>query len=212
MPVVCVGALCGCTVRTAPAPQADPNAPGAAAPALVVEGPNIGDIEHGLSIEITVQESLAPEGVEVDELRSFTGALNLATGTVPPGADRLPALVSIAPRFNAGSRPVALRGTVLRDDDPIAAFELLVAPDGPRLLHVNGAPLPDLHFTVDALHGLGAVPETMLLHVSVDVHMLPADTDPDAVDVATVEAVPTARTTVLSNPLRVNRAPEAPAA
>lgn len=198
--------LAGCTVRTPPAPPPDPNEGGAAAPAPAAQGPDIGDVEHGLSIELTIPEGHAPDGVRVEELRSFTKALNMASASVAGDwPETLPVFVSISPRFNMGHRLVVLRGHLLRDDAPIAAFHLLVTPEGPRMLHVDGAPVPDLSFAVDALAGLDRAIDTTLLHAAVDAMLLPPDTEESAVDPATVTAVPTATTTVLSNPLRVNR-------
>ncbi len=204
--LMCASLVAGC--GQAPAPSAMKSDPTAPDPSIMVkEGIDVGDIEHGVRLEVTLPEDARPPQVQVEEMRDLKKDLNMVIVTVnDPAIATLPVQVKIFAGADTSTQPVVLRGRVMRDNAAIASFHTLLAPAGDRVVVLEGQPFPDLTFPCDTLKALEPRPASYLIHVEVDAFLMPAGTDPTTIDATTATAVPTSTTTLLSNPVRVNLA------
>ena len=152
--------------------------------------------------------------VEVNDVITLKKTLTMCVATIrPPYPPQLWLKVQIkVPRGKGfGKCPVAVRGAVLRDDTPIQDFGAVVAEEVIITEPESGARLSPDTFEVNALAGLEAPPETMLIHARAEALLMPEGTDVASVDPETVRVDPGDTTTLLSNPVRINFAPEAAA-
>jgi hypothetical protein len=204
--LICSSFIAGCGQAPAPATiKADPAAPD---PSIMVkEGIDIGDVEHGVRLEVTLPEDARPPQVQVEEMRDLKKDLNMVIVTLKdPALAALPVQVKIFAGADTSTQPVVLRGRVMRDNAAIASFHTILSPAADRVVLLDGQPFPDLTFNCDTLKAMEPRPASYLIHVEADAFLMPAGTDPATLDAATATAVPTSTTTLLSNPVRVNLA------
>ncbi len=164
---------------------------------------DIGDIESGTTIIGTIAEESRGASVQVEDMTTQRGDITMVTATVsPPYPPELWVRFQIKTRSGASAikRLVAVRGKMVRDEQPIAMLQtMLGGPDDPKA----GTDRPT-EFKVDVLSGLAAPPNSMLVYAEADLLLLPKDTDPAGIDPATANVDPGDSATIRSNPVRIN--------
>lgn len=202
--VICVLQACGDKPVTPPAP---------AAPVAEPEAPrelDIGDVESALVFEGRVAAESRGPTVSVSDLEGRNKTIAMSTVTVqPPYPAELWIEYTLKSTIGFPARPVAVRGRVLRgigsEETPVGRFSAVLGKDA----HLPSGP-PRV-FRVNALEGLATPPESMLLHVSAELLLLPPGTDPAGVDPATAVALPDDTSSALSsNPVRIEFKAESP--
>jgi hypothetical protein len=198
----------GCEVRRPPESQeAQPATPVVVGTPSMVHIADIGDVEASIRIEGFMAEPDIPAGVTVDSLETPRQTLSLCTIEVSGSATgALWLTFQVVPGRFFDGQPLAVRGAVLREQgmpaepaESIHEFQALFAQSGDQ----SSFPEP-LVFRVNALEGLDTRPETMLLHATMEVLLLPKETDTATVDPATVSTDPNRTSNMLSNPIRIN--------
>ena len=198
----------GCEVRRPPeSPEAQPAVPVVVGTPSMAHIADIGDVEASMRFEGLLADEDIADGVSVDFLQTPRQTISLCTIEVSgsaPGALWLTFQV-VPGRFFDG-QPLAVRGVVLREQgipagpaESIHEFQALFAPSGDQ----PSFPEP-LVFRVNALQELDTRPKTMLLHATMEVLLLPKETDTTTVDPATVATDPNRTSHMLSNPIRIN--------
>ena len=192
--------LPGCSGPKPEAPKADESAAKPAQPPLaapVVPGLNVGDVEAGVVVSATVPPEGISAQVTVDNMETKRERLAMATVTVkPPYPAKLSIQVTLTPKVSFEQQPVVVRGRMRRDEQPIEPeFSTLVTKGGP-----TGETAIKCEF--DAMQGLAAPPDTMLVYARFDAYLLPVDSPVTGVDPKT--ATSDQHTELLSNPVRIN--------
>lgn len=158
---------------------------------------NVGDVEAQVHLYCDVPETLG-DAENIDVERTNTRLYDLGMVTVdlyPPYPESIPLRIWMEKELPRQEVVVVLRGSVKRDDVPIAPVELVIVKDTPHELDIT---------TADALAGLEGTPETTLILASVDALLLPPTTDVSTIDIATAQATPETQSVLLSNPVRIN--------
>ncbi|MBX3176528.1 MAG: hypothetical protein KF886_04145 [Candidatus Hydrogenedentes bacterium] len=178
----------------------------------------VGDLEAKVDFELNVPAA-APAGVSANEMRSQLQRLNLVTVTVEgakPAA--LPLDIDLKTQLEFPNRIVVAQGRLIREiapdrKDVIATFATVFDENASVRKRMAGGEFPPQHFEADAVQGLDALPETMLLYAEMDIAFVPRGTDPATVDLANFQGSIEDRGVLRSNPLRINYEPgEAPTA
>jgi len=113
----------------------------------------------------------------------------------------------VTSQSNFGSRPVALRGSVLRDKEPMEAFATVVGD----FSQADNPAGPARELQVDVLAGLATPPSTMLVHMQLEALLMPLGSNAATVDPKSAVVDAESTTTLLSNPVRIDFvAPEDP--
>lgn len=205
--VLLAGCPGSCRVRTAPpnAPIDRPASPGAQSKtAMTTEQPvDVGDAEAALRLTLTLPEEPNLPNVTVEELRNTRNDLDMVTLTVPPPHPQ-PFNIQIGLTSTKAfpETPLAVRITVSRDGSVIDTQSVVMAGDAVK---------KPFNSQFNALAGRDAIPDTMLLSAQAEIVMLPAGTDPAAVDPASVAGTPETTGSLLGNPVRINFVQQAPA-
>jgi hypothetical protein len=203
--LLCLLALAaGCkpqgTSTTSPTAGAGASKSSTAAPEKKPFG--IGDAEAAIMADVRVApESLALPGLKEDPLVNAKDVTNMNTVNLqPPYPPELWLLVNI--RINAGftERPVALRGRIMRDNQPISYFSTLLGAKS----HLPAEQTWPRVFKVDALASLQEKPASMLITTELTLLLLPAGTDETTVDPATAEVPEEDMSVLIINPVRIN--------
>lgn len=192
-----------------PKPAAKATANGAAAAedptVLTKKGLDIGDVEYNVRLEASILETARTPALKVEEMRSLKKDLNMVTVDVQePVPATIPIYVRILANLDTAKQPIVLRGKVFRDTTVIGEFNTVVSSAISRTLMMDGQPVPDWAFEVDALKGLESRPESLLIHVESEALLMPLDTDPTTLDASTATTFPTSTTMLISNPVRIN--------
>ncbi|HNR30199.1 MAG TPA: hypothetical protein PKI11_04875 [Candidatus Hydrogenedentes bacterium] len=169
---------------------------------------DIGDAESAIAIEGRLAPGSAPN-VTVDNLEGRNKVVVMSTITVrPPAPAELWIEYTVSSTIGFPSRPVALRCTAMRaigeEETPLARFGTVLGKDAhlPETMAQPGG--PPRSFRVNALEGLDEPPESMLLHTTGELLLLPPGTDVDAVDAETAAALPNDTSSAIqTNPVRV---------
>jgi hypothetical protein len=193
-------ALPGCSGSKSEAPKAVENAAKAAEPPLappVEPGLDIGDVEAGGVISATGPPEAITDQVSVENMETARKRMSMATVTVkPPYPQKLIIRVTLAPQVSYEKQPVVVRGKLRRDEQPIEPeFSTMVA---------KGGPIGDttIKYDFDAMQGLAAPPDTMLVYARFDAYLMPKGTPPTGLDPKTAQS--DQHTELLSNPVRIN--------
>ncbi len=180
---------------------------GAAAPVVAASHViDVGDIESAVTIEaFPAKDSHAPN-VTVDNEKSIRGKITQSTVSVkPPYPAAFPVEIRITPRdpVPSSKRPVILRGSILRDNQPIQPINLVLGEASPTKVF-------PIRISCDALQGVQPPLTSVLLFAQVETFFLPETTDLATLDIATVKADETHRGAITSNPVRINFVENAP--
>lgn len=197
--------LTGCNPKPAPSAVTGDEAAVEDPSMLAKKGLDIGDVEYNVRLEATILETSRTPALQVEEMRSLKKDLNMVTVDVhEPAPASIPIYVRILANLNTAKQPIVLRGKVLRDTTVIGEFSTVVSSAISRTLMMDGQPIPDWAFEVDALKGLDTRPESLLIHVESEALLMPLDTDPSTLDASTATTFPTSTTMLISNPVRIN--------
>ncbi len=166
---------------------------------------DIGDVEAGVWIEVTIDESSRGSGVVVEDQQSRRERMVMSTADLTAAPESLAAAV----RVNADSviqyaeRLVLLRGALLVEQREVARFAVLFGRDATEIAHPEGV-IAERMFTVDILDPVREAGESVLVHAEAEALLLPPEADLSAMDVMDVMTDAKDMTRILSNPLRVN--------
>lgn len=213
--ILCLFLLAGlcitaCRPAPPPAPEPDlepaPEAQEAALPTPKGEPPiEIGDVEAGISVFATLHPDVNTPEVQEVQLVTPKKVVTLSTITVTqPYPAELWLKFRVKASRNFVDRPVAVRASVLRDDEAIGSFSTVIGKYAAFTPGPDKPPAGPLEFKLDAMTGLGTPPETMLVHAEVEVLLLPEGTDETAVDPESAEVNSESRSIIASNPVRIN--------
>jgi len=170
-------------------------------------GLDIGDAEHHLAIEARLAPEAKSPTITSEDLVDDTKNLTMVTLTVGhPIPESLPISFSLRSTEDFGASPVAVLGTVLRDDQPIGEFNV-VAGLGARSLPARAAGQAPAVWTFDVLEGLDTVPATMLVNARITLKLAPQGTPEADIDPLSFQAGPDSETIEFTNPVRINFAP-----
>jgi hypothetical protein len=176
--------------------SASPEGSGSSMPVVAKKTFDLGDAETSLRLEAKVGAASANPSVKVDDTLDFRKKLVMTTADVTPPAPKEFWVTFILQSSSAFKEaPVVVRGKILRDDSEIGAFATVLGADAMKTPFKQD---------VDALAGLAAAPNTMLVHAEAEVILLPEGTDPATVDPKTAPGTPDTTGSVLSTPMRVN--------
>jgi hypothetical protein len=166
---------------------------------VVKEAFGVGDVEAALRIDAEIGERSKGPSVKEDKTTDMRHRLVMTTVDVtPPAPKELWVSFRLISSTAFKERPVAVRAKLFRDGAEIGTFDAVLGADATK---------QPVEKTVDVLAGLSAAPATMLVHAQAEVILLPAGTDPAAVDAKTASGAPDTTGAVLSNPVRINIAP-----
>ena len=189
-----------------PAPRPAAPAPTQAATPLAERPPiDPGDVDSGIMILGT----LAPESVsattqaEYIETARETLSMTIITAR-PPFPEKLLIQFEMTSSRDFVERPVVARARAYRDNDtPLGEEHAYVMGRNARRPEPDesGMVIPRA-FVVDALEGLEAPPDTMLVYARADAWLMETGTDENALDPRT--ATSPERVTLISNPVRIN--------
>jgi len=186
--------------KTEPAPQ--PSVPMAERAPHVMD---IGDVEAGVWIEVTIDESSRGPGVVVEDQQSRRERIVMSTVDLTAVPESLTAAV----RVNADSviqyadRMVLLRGALLVEQREVARFAVVFGRSATEIAVPEGV-IAERTFTVDILDPVRKAGESALVHAEAEALLLPPEADLSAMDVMGVTTDAKDMTQILSNPLRVN--------
>ena len=199
--------LLGSLVTCGPRQPAEPPATGTIGLPPATSGAeheiNIGDVEA----TVRILGTLAPESEAPNiTVQTYEHALvvDLATITVsPPFPDELKVLFTTRGLRSFGVTPVAVRAKVFVDKKEVYSYALKF---GLRAEYERPEEV------VDVLAGLETIPDTMLVHVEAEAVLMPEGTNEVSLDPLTATASIERRTTIRSNPVRINfvKSAEAP--
>ncbi len=207
--------------------QPAPAAPAAAAEATPAPVPapaattNIGTAEEAIKTSATVAEADRVPGITVDEQRTYRKDLALVNIQVSDPALRelwLSFVTTSSKSFR--SRPVVAKLTVwreigvgenAREREQIGATQFVLGALASQKKSPEGHDVPQPTYQVDALGGLDAQPDTMLISGELEILLLPEGTPESIVDPAAATAEPRDTAMKLSNPVRIDFAPTADA-
>ncbi len=184
------------------APDAQPSAPIAERAPHVMD---IGDVEAGVWIEVTIDESSRGPGVLVEDQESRRERIVMSTADLTA----MPASLAAVVRVNADSviqyaeRLVLLRGTLMVEQREAARFAVVFGRNAPEIAVPAGV-IADRIFTADILDAMRESGESALVHVEAEALLLSPEADFSAVDVMGLTTDAKDMTRILSNPLRVN--------
>lgn len=188
--VVLVGG-CGREITVPPPKEVIPAA--VAAPLPI----NIGDVEAQVRLYCDVEENLGEaENIDVDRKTSRKYDVGMITiDLYPPYPDSIPVKMWIKNELPKRDVVVVLRGSLKREDQPIQPIHYIVTKDTTDTTDLG---------TVDSLENVGPLPETMLVHATVEAVLLPATTDLNSIDVENVQGSADTQSVLISNPIRIN--------
>jgi len=164
---------------------------------------DIGDIESGTMIIGTIAEESRGAPVQVEDMTTVRGDITMSTATVSspyPPELWVRFQIKSRPGSNIEKRLVAVRGKLIRDEQPIETLQTIL---GGSPEDTAGANRPT-EFKVNVLSGLATLPSTMLVYAEADLLLLPKGTDPAVVDPAPVSVDSRDTATIRSNPVRLN--------
>lgn len=150
---------------------------------------DIGDVEADLSLVATVQEEARTPGIQVEEMRTMIKELSSVKVVADPAqVTTLPIYFRVRHTKFYEKNAVSVSIRILRDNQVIANHGGVVAG-----MSSGGS----VELTVDALEGLSPLPDTILLHGEMDMHLL--DESGAAVSEMSTE---------VSNPVRIEFSPK----
>ncbi len=193
--------------REAPVPEASQQVTLPHGTAVGAEGRpiDLGDVDSGIMINGTLAPEAQSDAVAADYIETMRGTLSMTTITVhPPYPEELSILFELVSTRAFEERPVVVRARAYRDQEtPLGEeYASLMGKDAATIPVDAAGRLQPRQFVVDALEGLDAIPETMLLHVQADAWLMEAGTVEELIDPRT--ATSPERVTLLSNPVRIN--------
>ncbi|MBI2433824.1 MAG: hypothetical protein HYV26_13235 [Candidatus Hydrogenedentes bacterium] len=216
--------LCGCQPKERAEPQetkavtapGTAGKPGGAGPSTAISTlKDVGDVEQEISISGKLAEQSVSAQIQEETLTNIREAVTMDTITVqPPFPKELWVEFKIRGAAGYGPQPVVLRGTVLRENEPIGEFKTIIGKYARAARLPEGVTPPQLVFQFNVLEGIETPPETMLVFAEADALLMPLDTPEESIDPATATADEAQRTQIRSNPVRINfaatTAPPAP--
>jgi hypothetical protein len=179
------------------APPTDGAAEGATAPVVTKDGDDSeaghltdeGDVEQAVCIEVELHpDSLSESSIKMEESRdALERQRQLTLDVSTPFPEHLWLSYRVVCRENFADRPVAFRFRVLaqtgrgdqRKEWDLGAFALVLGANAKK----NG-----FEGKIDALAGSESVPETMLVKVLAEAHLMPEGADESTVDPQTATA------------------------
>lgn len=191
--VACVTFGLGCESKIEVPPPATDDV-GSASAVIPI---NIGDIEAQVHLYCDVPLDLG-DAENIDVERRNTRVYDLGMITIdlyPPYPESIPLRIWLENKLRKLPVAVVLRGNIERDGTPIQALEYILTEDTGETTDIA---------TADALAQLGAPPETVLVHATVDAVLLPPSTNVSIVNVQEVQGTPLTQSVLLSNPVRIN--------
>lgn len=219
-------ALCGCNeskvvVPDIPASNSPsvPNSeilPGPKSTATSVaadkEKAEVGDVEAKVDLELTMEgESTLSQSVE--ELRNAKKKLNFLTISASgPRPAEVWIKIDLKTVDSFATRPSVVRGKVYREitkgnREELFSFQTVLDGFAAKNYRKEGGTYYPIEFRAEILHGLAALPESMLIFAEAEVFMSPTGTDPAMIDPATYTTGPEDTGHLLSNPVRFNYNP-----
>ena len=164
---------------------------------------NIGDAEAQLMAEARLAaESVALPGVTEEPLVNAKDIINMNEVQVPaPYPPELWVLFKLRSNIHFNERPVAIRGRVLRDNQPISYFSTVMGREAAKTEPQGKWPH---EFKVNVLAGLPQPPSSMLVIAELTLLLMPSGTDEDTVDPVNVVAPEEEMSVVLTNPVRID--------
>lgn len=190
-----------------PAPKQEPAAHTGAP--LVSQAPHvmdIGDVEAGIWITVTVDESSRGSTVVVEDQHSRRDRLVLSNAEVTAMPESLKAAVQI----NADSsvlyaeRVVLVRGALLVEQQVAARFAVFFGKNAPDIAATE-ALFTEAAFSAEIRDVVLAAGASALVHVEAEAMLLPEGANLNAADLSQLTVDPKDMTRILSNPLRVNQ-------
>jgi hypothetical protein len=157
---------------------------------------NLGDVDQGINIEgrLANADSL-PATIMAEAFMHPTKRLDMLTIDI---ADPVPAQLDIAYTVRAtrefADRPVVLRAVVIREETAIHGFNAVLGV---------AAQENEVNEIVDVFAGLTEMPETMLIRVEAEAHLMPIGTDESTLDAATATSDENTEA-IKFNPIRIN--------
>lgn len=156
----------------------------------------IGDVEQKVFISTTLEEG---PGFTAQEFVDPRSRVTMVTANVAsPAPSHLNIVVRMKAERNFLDTPVVMRGKVVCDavSEPLATFT--------RVFGQEAVKMDELVLTTDLMKALTDIPDTTLVTTEIDTLLLPKGTDEATVDPLTATTTPERRTTMLSNPVRIN--------
>lgn len=193
--------------REPPVPEASEHVMFPPSPTAVVERPpiDLGDVDSGVFILGTLAPESETADVTADYIETMRNTLSMATITVhPPFPEQLLVQFEVVAWRAFEERPVVVRVRAYREDDEMLGEEhayLMGRDANQEPIGADGRPQPRA-FVVNALDGMDAVPDTMLLYARADAWLMEENTAEELLD-PRVAASPE-RVTLISNPVRIN--------
>ncbi len=210
--MVCVALLSACSGRDdgdrePPAPQADSRVVFPPPTGAVPERPpiDLGDVDSGIFIVGTLAPASKADSISEEYIETQRNTVSMAVITVrPPFPERLLIRFELTATRAFEERAVVVRARALRDDDtlPDKEYAYVMGKDANRTPVDNAGVSHPRVFDVDALEGLDAVPETMLVHARADAWLMDGVTPEELLDPRMASS--SERVTLLSNPVRIN--------
>ncbi len=164
---------------------------------------NIGDIEASYRLAMApVAEPPLPANVTEERLIGQRGDLDMVTVHVaPPAPPSLNLSVEVGLKSAAPDAVVVLRAKVLRENQPVSEFAVLLTKEQTSYEHV-----------FDALQGLDAAAVKSVLIAEAELLLLPEGTDPATVDPRAAVTSSERMGALVSNPvvIRLGEGPAAP--
>ncbi|HPO15380.1 MAG TPA: hypothetical protein PLI09_18195 [Candidatus Hydrogenedentes bacterium] len=168
--------------------------------AAAVHTMDVGDIESSVTIEVFPATGFEAPNISVDMEKSIKGQFTQCTITIkPPYPASLPLEFRVTPRdpIPGSKRPVVLRGSILRENQPVQPFNLTLGESSPNKVFPVRVPY-------DPLQGLQQPVKTLLVFAQVEAFFLPEGTDAASLDIASAQPENGISGAIMSNPVRIN--------
>lgn len=166
---------------------------------------DIGDVESYIQFKIVPAPESLTEQVKANIIERASGGINLVTLDVyPPYPQALWLDCNLHATHMFTGQPVVLRGIILRDEAVIGDISGIMGVDQVVKISI------DADKKIDALFGLGDMPDSILIHGETEALLMPVGTDTDSLDTNAPESSADAKTLIMSNPVRINFLKEKP--
>lgn len=155
----------------------------------------VGDVETSLKLELTTGDKNDPVAVLYDAVENRKYELSKAQMTVgSPYPEALWVTINLRSTANFGGHAVQVKPKLFLDNREIASFAYMTGSQARKDTKA---------FEVDIMKHLEEIPDTLLLHSTVDIKLF-LDTDESTITVDTPPEPATQTATKLSNPLRIH--------
>lgn len=161
---------------------------------------DLGDLEQGINIQVTLEAADRPASAKVDELVDHRNDVSMATANLTaPFPEALWLTVRVKPNRSFPNPPAVVRLHIKRDDETLDTKAAVV---GKMATGLDKA--AEMTWRINALQGLTEMPDTMLIVAETEMLLMPAGTTEEVIDPMNADVAPSRRTVKPSNPLRIN--------